>query len=67
MTQHGTELAEQLYNADPHLVEQAMAAVEADKAMGFMETFKVHRKAAMWSMALSLALVMEGYDVGIVS
>lgn len=59
--------AEQLFYADPTLVQSALSAAAAEKELGFKKTFRLYYKAALWSMALSLALVMEGYDVGIVS
>lgn len=52
---------------DSELIRQAMAAADEEKAMGFRAVMKIHWKAAMWSCIFSLALVMEGYDLGIVS
>lgn len=53
-------------SADPELIQKAMAAAAEEKAMGFKAVMRVHWKAAMWSCIFSLALVMEGYDLGIV-
>lgn len=50
--------------------EAVLAAIEAinqEKSLTFRQAFKMYWKAAVWSAALSTALVMEGYDVGIVS
>jgi SP family general alpha glucoside:H+ symporter-like MFS transporter len=52
---------------DRQVIENARAAAEEEKAMGFKEVMRIHWKAAMWSCIFSLALVMEGYDLGIVS
>jgi len=52
---------------DSQVIQNAMAAAAEEKAMGFKEVMKIHWKAAMWSCIFSLALVMEGYDLGIVS
>jgi hypothetical protein len=54
-------------STDPELVRRAMAAAAEEKAMGFKAVMRIHWKAAMWSCIFSLALVMEGYDLGIVS
>lgn len=51
---------------DPLVIQNAMAAAAEEKAMGFKAVMKIHWKAAMWSCIFSLALVMEGYDLGIV-
>ena len=48
-------------------VHDAMAAAAEEKAMGFKAVMRIHWRAAMWSCIFSLALVMEGYDLGIVS
>lgn len=52
---------------DPDVIRNAMAAAAEEKAMGFKAVMRIHWKAAMWSCIFSLALVMEGYDLGIVS
>jgi SP family general alpha glucoside:H+ symporter-like MFS transporter len=44
-------------------------AAQADLAehnMSIREALLIHRKAVMWSMVLSAALIMEGYDVVVV-
>ena len=41
----------------------AIAGTDAEKKMGIMEGFKLYPKAVGWSMLLSTAIVMEGYDV----
>ena len=52
---------------DPVLITRANAAAEAEKGLSFKQSLSIYRKAVFWSVCLSLALVMEGYDVGIVS
>lgn len=41
----------------------ALAGTNAEKKMGIMEGFRLYPKAVGWSMLLSTAIVMEGYDV----
>ena len=47
-------------------VARARAAADEERSMGFGSVVRKYWKAAAWSMTLSTALVMEGYDVGIV-
>ncbi|KAJ6628583.1 trehalose transport-related protein [Mycena sp. CBHHK59/15] len=45
-------------------------AAQADKAehnMSIREAFRIHKKAVFWSMMLSAALIMEGYDVVVIA
>lgn len=41
----------------------ASKADEAEHNMSILEAFRQNKKAVLWSMALSFALVMEGYDL----
>lgn len=41
----------------------AIAGTEAEKRMGIMEGLRLYPKAIGWSILLSTAIVMEGYDV----
>jgi len=41
----------------------AIAGTNSEKKMGIMEGFRLYPKAVGWSMLLSTAIVMEGYDV----
>ena len=41
----------------------AIAGTEAEKRMGIIEGFRLYPKAVGWSILLSTALVMEGYDI----
>ncbi|OCF30521.1 hypothetical protein I316_07849 [Kwoniella heveanensis BCC8398] len=58
---------ETLFYADPQLVMAAEQAAKDEKALGLSSTVRLYWKAAMWSVALSVALIMEGYDVGIIN
>ncbi|KAF2221222.1 hypothetical protein BDZ85DRAFT_290937 [Elsinoe ampelina] len=40
-----------------------MQAMKDQKAMGFVESFRLHRKAVFWSITLSTCIVMEGFDL----
>jgi len=48
------------------LIAQAQAAGEAEKAMPWKQAVSIYWRGGLWSMGLSVALVMEGYDVGLV-
>lgn len=52
---------------DPYLIAQAQEAAEREKRMPFKEAFPIYWRGILWSVALSLALVMEGFDVSLVS
>lgn len=49
------------------LVEAAAASSESETNLPRMELFKRYRPAAIYSGLLSLALVMEGMDVGLIN
>lgn len=49
------------------LVQQGRALVERQKAETFWEAWAKHWPAAVWSIILSTALIMEGYDTAVVS
>lgn len=49
------------------LVEAAAAASESETKLPRMELLKRYRPAATYSALLSLALVMEGMDVGLIN
>lgn len=51
-------------NDNTRLAEEA-AAKERD--MGFKQALATYYPAALWSAFLSCGLIMEGYDIGIVS
>lgn len=49
------------------LIREAEANDAADRALTVMEALKKYKKAVFWAMFLSTSLIMEGYDVVIVS
>lgn len=49
------------------LLSLAEQAVNMEKTMSLRETVRTYKKAIIWSMIVSTALIMEGYDVVIVS
>lgn len=46
-----------------HLVQDAAKADAAEHKQTLKESFHIYKKAVFWSMFLSAALIMEGYDV----
>lgn len=48
-------------------VADAHACAEKEKSLGFRTVVKLYYKAAFWSAILSCALIMEGYDLGVVN
>ena len=49
------------------LVTQAQTNADFDSKLTVMEALKKHKKAVFWAMILSTSLIMEGYDLVIVS
>lgn len=49
------------------LIRQAQEADAADRQLTIKEAIKKYKKACFWAMILSTSLVMEGYDLVIVS
>lgn len=47
----------------PNLMNEAKDATDNEKSMSIGQAFKTYPKAVMFSMILSTAIVMEGYDV----
>ncbi|KAL2202409.1 alpha-glucosides permease MPH2/3 [Sarocladium strictum] len=58
---------EGLYTSQHELVQAAAAASDAETQLPRMELFRRYRPAAMYSALLSVALVMEGMDVGLIN
>ncbi len=49
-------------------LQNAKAAAEHEhRDLGVVAAFRAHWKAALWSIGLSTALVMEGYDVVVIN
>lgn len=45
--------------------EEAQHAAEDEKSMGLIQAIKLYPKAVGWSVVLSSALIMEGYDLAL--
>ena len=56
-----------IHSTQQQLVEAAVAASEAETQLPRMELFKRYRPALIYSSLLSMALVMEGMDVGLIN
>ena len=64
-----SKVAETLRGADvgsQTLVSEANDANERERGMNLKTAFRVYPKAIMWSMLLSSALIMEGYDTAVI-
>ncbi|KZP02050.1 hypothetical protein FIBSPDRAFT_655333, partial [Athelia psychrophila] len=48
------------------VVQDAAKADHAEHDMSPRKAFCIHKKAILWSMALSGALIMDGYDLVII-
>ena len=49
-------------SVDPELVAEGLRIIQQEKSLPLKETVKLHWRALLWGMALSFALVMDGYD-----
>ena len=49
------------------MIRQAQEADMADRRLTIKQALKKYPKAVFWSMILSTSLIMEGYDVVVVS
>ena len=49
------------------VTDAAIAGTEAEKNMSILDSFRIYPKATGWSILLSTALVMEGYDTILLS
>jgi SP family general alpha glucoside:H+ symporter-like MFS transporter len=52
-----------IHNDLPQLLQEAKEATTSEKKMTILQAFRTYPKAVMFSMILSTAIVMEGYDV----
>lgn len=48
-------------------IELAKQAAEADHSLSFTEAIRKYPKAVMWSVLLSTSIIMEGYDIVLLS
>lgn len=53
--------------AELELLHEGFLLINAEKELGVKQAMRTHWRAALWSFALSWALVMEGYDTQLVS
>ena len=54
-------------NVDPILLAEGIQLIRAEKEVSFRQAVKYHWRAILWSMCLSVALIMDGYDGAVVS
>ncbi|KAJ6571319.1 trehalose transport-related protein [Mycena capillaripes] len=59
------QLAHEITNY-AEVTHDAAQADEAEHNMSIREAFRIHKKAVFWSVVLSAALIMEGYDVVVI-
>lgn len=60
----------QMSTAVPNLVDltaDASAAAASERRMGFREAVRLYPKAVLFSLTLSLAIIMEGYDTALLT
>jgi SP family general alpha glucoside:H+ symporter-like MFS transporter len=61
------QTAEVTSSVDPTLLAVGFELIREEKDSTFRQALKDHWRAMLWSMFLSVALVMDGYDGAIVS
>ncbi|KAG6125268.1 hypothetical protein E4U48_004632 [Claviceps purpurea] len=49
-------------NMNSNLAQEAAAATQVEHTMGLVKSFKLYKKACLWSIFLSTCLIMEGFD-----
>ncbi|KAG5931944.1 hypothetical protein E4U60_005668 [Claviceps pazoutovae] len=54
-------------NMDSNLAQEAAAATQAEHTMGLVKSFNLYKKACLWSIFFSTCLVMEGFDLVLLS
>ncbi|KAJ7624653.1 trehalose transport-related protein [Roridomyces roridus] len=62
---HNERLAHDIDNY-AEVLKDAAQADAAEHNMSLRDAFRIHKKAVFWSIMLSAALVMEGYDVVVI-
>lgn len=50
-----------------HILENARSAAEKERKMTLLQGIRLYPKAIAWSVLISTCIVMEGYDVSLVS
>lgn len=48
-------------------VHEAAQAIEDERNLGIIKSFKLYRKACLWSVFLSTGIIMEGFDQTLVN
>lgn len=48
---------------DANVVHEAAAATESEQNMTLFQSIKLYKKACLWSVFLSMCIIMEGFDV----
>jgi hypothetical protein len=61
------EHVEEKTRAHLHDLHEAQAASAAEHNTTFRQAMRENYKAVLWSAAISLTLVMEGYDLALMS
>ncbi|KAF4974604.1 hypothetical protein FZEAL_8531 [Fusarium zealandicum] len=61
-TQHDIAPAMAPAAVDVSVAHEAAAATEAEHSMGLLQSLKLYRKACLWSVFISVCIVMEGFD-----
>ncbi|KAG6284516.1 hypothetical protein E4U09_007848 [Claviceps aff. purpurea] len=54
-------------NMNSNLAQEAAAATQVEHTMGLVKSFKLYKKACLWSIFLSTCLIMEGFDAVLLS
>jgi SP family general alpha glucoside:H+ symporter-like MFS transporter len=62
---HGAQHVEEVFGA--HAIVDAKHASDAEHNTPLSQVIKRNRKAILWSMCLSMSIVMEGYDLILIS
>lgn len=45
------------------MADEALQGGQLEQGLTFLQSLRLYRKAAMWSVALSTAIIMEGFDI----
>lgn len=54
-------------HVDKNTVHEAAQAVENEQNLGIIKSFKLYKKACLWSILLSTAIIMEGFDMTLIN
>lgn len=59
------EVAPTAFKKDPQFIADLEIATVQEHELGFFEAVKLYPKAICWSVVMSTALIMEGYDTAL--